>query len=194
MAKKDNQYKLTNQQMKFCESYVLGKCSNAYQAALNANYAETTAKAKSSEWLEIVGIKNYIADLQKEDAERNKIDKDEIIQLLKTWAFSDITQTLELTTQQVKELPIEVRRLVTQYKKVSRKLGDSNEELETIELKFVSKEKAVELLNRMLGFNEPDRIDHSTLGGKIKSSVVLPDNQTMADVIKEVQEAVDKSK
>ena len=51
------------------------------------------------------------------------------------------------------------------------------------------------ILKNNHNMTDKQQTDITSGGEKIKpSSVVLPDNQTMADVIKEVQDAVDKSK
>lgn len=51
--------KVSQQQDEFAYLYAL--TGNAYQSAIKAGYSETTALAKSSSWLEKVGIKQAIA-------------------------------------------------------------------------------------------------------------------------------------
>lgn len=79
---------------------------------------------------------------------------------LENWAYSDITETILLTPEQVKDLPVEIRRLVTKFKNTSRHLkdkdGDIYETIETVELWFVSKEKAMEMIHKHTGFYEKD--------------------------------------
>jgi len=57
--------KLTEKQKKFCKEYVL--CLNATKAALNAGYSEKTAYAIGNENLKKLEIKEYIAQLRKDE-------------------------------------------------------------------------------------------------------------------------------
>lgn len=150
--------KLTDKQEMFCQEYLIDL--NATQAAIRAGYSKDTANKVGPENLVKLGIEARIAELQESRLERIELTQDEVLIELKNFAFSDITETLTLTVEQIKELPPEVRRLITQYKKVSRKiLGDGNDGSiieETIELKFIDKMKAFEMLNRHIGFYEAD--------------------------------------
>jgi len=148
--------KLTDKQEMFCQEYVASAKLNATQAAINSGYSEKTAQEIGSENLSKPIIQTRIAELQKERLERIELTQDEVLQELKNFAFSDITETIQLDTDSIKALPPEVRRLITQYKKVSRKLGDSEWQEEMVELKFIDKMKAFEMLNRHIGFYEKD--------------------------------------
>lgn len=68
---------------------------------------------------------------------------------------SDITETINLTPDQVKELPLPVRKLITKYRHHKRFLKNGDL-LESIELEFVSKERAVEMLSKHTGFFAKD--------------------------------------
>ena len=85
-----------------------------------------------------------------------KTSHESLLQELENWAYSDITETLQLTPEEVKELPIEIRRLITKYKNTSRHIRDNKgeiiETIQTIELSFVSKEKAMEMIHKHTGF------------------------------------------
>ena len=83
-----------------------------------------------------------------------------ILQELINWVSSDITETIELTPDELKGLPIEIKRLITKYKSTSRDIynnkGDVLETIKTITLQFVSKEKAIDMINKHIGFYEVD--------------------------------------
>ena len=55
--------KLTPKQQRFCEEYVSDH--NAYQAAIRAGYAKTTAKVKAPGWLEKVNFREEIDRLER---------------------------------------------------------------------------------------------------------------------------------
>lgn len=149
--------KLTDKQEMFCQEYIARADLNATQAAINAGYSKNTAQIIGSENLSKPLIKARIAELQESRLKRIGLTQDEVLLELKNFAYSDITETINLTTDQIKELPEEVRRLITSYKKVSRRYGKDDEfEEESVELRFIDKMKAFEMLNRHIGFYEKD--------------------------------------
>ncbi len=83
-----------------------------------------------------------------------------LLEELENWAYSDITETLKLSPEEIKELSLEIRRLITKYKHISRHIKDKKgkvvETIETVELWFVSKEKAMEMIHKHVGFYEKD--------------------------------------
>ena len=146
---------LNDRQTQFCKEYLIDL--NATQAAIRSGYSENTASEMGCENLTKPQIQNYISLLMEERNKRVQISQDEVLAELKNFAFSDITETIELTSDKVKELPVEIRRLITSYKKVkTRKGGQGEWEEESVELKFVDKMKAFEMLNKHIGFYEKD--------------------------------------
>lgn len=151
--------KLTDKQERFCIEYIVDL--NATQAAIRAGYSEKTAQQISSSLLLKVVIQDRLYVLQQKTIDNLGITHDDLLFHLRTWAYSDITETIELSAQEIKELPIEVRRLITKYKKTTRNLGKDGVE-ETIELHFVSKEKALEMIAKHIGFFEVDNAQRKT--------------------------------
>ena len=99
-------------------------------------------------------IQNYIKQ-KKDKAQRVlKTKHDAILDELVRWAYSDITETILLTPKQVKKLPIEVRRLITKFKTTTKTfmVRDTPTKEVVIELHFVSKEKAMEMIQKHTGF------------------------------------------
>lgn len=153
--------KLTDKQEQFCKEYLIDL--NATQAAIRAGYSIKTAKDIACENLAKPNIQDFISVLKEKRNKRVEITQDEILNELKNFAFSDITDTIELTSEQVKELPIEIRRLIISYKKVKKRYGEKGEwEEEAVELKFIDKMKAFEMLNKHVGFYEKDNKQSKT--------------------------------
>ncbi len=140
-------------QAKFCEEYIVDL--NAKQAAIRADYSPKTAEQQASRLLSNVKIQNYIKQLKRQRANELKITQLDVLKELYNWAFSDITKTIGLSSDEIKSLPDDVKRLITKYKKTSRIMGDAMIE-EVVELQFVSKEKAMEMIARHIGFYEKD--------------------------------------
>ncbi len=106
---------------------------------------------------DIPRVQEYIIQKRETALESLKTSHKALLKELENWAYSDITDTLELDITQVKELPSEVRRLITSYKKSETRFGKDNENIKTtVELKFVSKEKAMEMIHKHTGFYETD--------------------------------------
>ena len=150
--------KLTDKQERFCLEYVID--FNATQAAIKAGHSENTANEQGSQNLAKLSIQERIKQLQAKAIEKLDTDHTDVLNQLKNWAYSDITQTIELSAQEVKELPLEIRQLITKFKRTV-KSGDWGEE-EVIELHFVSKEKAIEMIAKHIGFFEKDNSQKKT--------------------------------
>lgn len=144
---------LNEKQKRFCEEYIVDL--NASKAAIRAGYSEKSANAIACQNLTKLNFQSYISELQEKRAERVGITQDEVLAELKNFAFADITQTLLLTTEQMMNLPVEVRRMITKYKHTTRSFKDQNGETvkeDVLELWFVDKIKSFEMINRHIGF------------------------------------------
>ncbi|CAL2077636.1 conserved protein of unknown function [Tenacibaculum sp. 190524A02b] len=100
-------------------------------------------------------VELYIKAKNKKAQKELDVTHQEVLKELHNWAYSDITQTISLTPSGVEALPEEIRRLITKYKKTTKKIGEDITE-EVIELHFVSKEKAMEMIAKHIGFYEKD--------------------------------------
>lgn len=150
---------LTDKQQRFIDEYLID--CNATQAAIRAGYSEKTAKEQGCQNLAKLNVE--ISEAKKVLADKTGITAEEILKELKNFAYSDITETILLSTEEIKELPPEIRRLITGYKKVSSRVDKNSDwEEERVELKFVDKMKAIEMINRHIGFYEKDNLQSST--------------------------------
>lgn len=144
----------------FCMEYL--KDLNGTQAAIRAGYSEKTAGVIANENLTKPYLQKRIQELKKERMERIEITADYLVQTLKKWLESDITETLLLDAEGLKQLPREIRQLITKVKVTTTKIGGSDLDgesgviKEVIELSFVSKERAADMLAKHIGFYERD--------------------------------------
>lgn len=143
---------MKDKHIKFCNEYVLDL--NATNAAIRAGYNKDRARITASELMNRDDVQDMIQKLKSKAVEKLDITHTDLLIELKNWAYSDITETISLTPSEVKELPIEIRRLVTKYKHT--KTNIEGVETEVIELHFVSKEKAIEMIAKHIGFYEID--------------------------------------
>jgi len=112
-----------------------------------------TATANFEKILRITEVNQYKKKKQDDATEMLGTSHIEILNELKNWLYADITETIGLSPLEIKELPIELRRLVSSYEHIKRSLGEEMME-ETIKLKFISKEKALEIITKHIGFFE----------------------------------------
>jgi phage terminase small subunit len=154
---------LTPKQEKFCIEYMVDL--NMTQAAIRAGYSKRTANEQGSRLLANVKIQTRVKELQQDTREKIELSIETVLNELKNFAFSDITETLLLTVEQVKELPEDVRRLITKYKHTTKTYINENgpdTKEDVVELWFVDKLKAFDMLNRHLGFYEEDNFQKKT--------------------------------
>ena len=133
--------------------------TKAYQSVY-PKVSSDVAAVKFSELVRIGKNESYVNQKHKEAQDALRVTHEGILEELRNWAYSDITETILLSTEQVKALPPEIRRLITKYKKTMRHITDKDgnilETIEVIELWFVSKEKAMEMIHKHVGFYEKD--------------------------------------
>lgn len=158
--------RLTDKQECFCKEVVLngGDQSAAYREAYNASKMKPESiHVKASELMAVGKVSVRVKELRAKVAEAADQEFDTSVEGLlneyRNWISSDITEFMTLDEAGVKELPIELRRLVTSFKRTEKqvKQKDGSYRTEnTFELKFVSKEKAAEMLNKHRGFYEKE--------------------------------------
>lgn len=142
--------------------------AEAYRAFYPNVKKDSTAVVNFSRIKDYQEIKDYIKFKHEEASKVIEVTHEGILQELKNWIESDITETIGLSSEEIKDLPVELRRLIKDYKhniyKKFDKEGDLISETEVVELSFVSKERALEMINKHIGFYEADN--------KQKASVV----------------------
>jgi phage terminase small subunit len=121
---------------------------------------DSTAKSNFSRIKKIPEVQAYIKLKQEEAAKIIEVTQEGILKELKYWIESDITETIGLTPEQLKKLPVQLRRLINKYKHNTKSFYSDKGVLlsveENIMLSFVSKERAYEMINKHIGFYEAD--------------------------------------
>lgn len=152
--------KLTAKQEAFCREYIIDW--NGAQAAIRSGYSVNTARQIAAENLTKPYIQTYIKDIQKDIAKiagvsalRNQLELSKIAysnvgNLRKSWKeltnFEDLTEIQKAT---IAEITVTTKRF-----------GDDEEcaiTLENVKFKLHDKLKAIEMLNRMNGWNAPEK-------------------------------------
>jgi len=158
---KEKPKKLSTKQKQFCLEYL--NDFNGTQAAIRTGYSERTARTQAAKMLTKGNIQNFISLLKGKRNNKLQISQEEMLTELVKYAESDITDTLGLDVQGLKDLPIEIRRMIGSYKLTRQKIGDIV--IETIELKFIDKVKIIDMINKHIGLYDADN--------KQKSDVIV---------------------
>jgi phage terminase small subunit len=114
------------------------------------NSSDETAKTKFIELVRIGTVTEY--KQEKHDAAKITLGTthDELLNELRNWAYSDASQFMLLTPQEVKDLPPELTRLITEFEHT--KVTFEGKTTEKLKLKFVSKEKAIDIITKHVAF------------------------------------------
>jgi phage terminase small subunit len=157
--------------------------TKAYQKVYPKTKDES-AQQRFSRLSRIVKVETYIKYKRDEAKKALRTTHAVLLEELENWAYSDITETLLLSPEQVKLLPPEIRRLITKFETTTRTFPRGKEIVSetTVKLFFVSKEKAMEMIHKHTGFYEKDNDQ--------KSNLVIESREERNEFIKKIQEKI----
>ena len=147
---------LTAKQKRFCEEYLVDL--NGSAAAIRSGYSKDTSAVIACENLIKPKIAEYIAHLKKKRSEKVEVTSNEVLRRLRDFAMGDITRTMTLTIDEFEDLPDEVRLCISKFKTFTRSYEVDEETIKetTVELWFVDKLKAWDMISKHIGFYEKD--------------------------------------
>ena len=167
---------LTKSQIEFCREYIYDwNASRAYKVAYPGIKNDAVARANSSKLLTKSNIKEYIEFIQKDLEKLAGISRLMIANEFRKIGFSSIAnlhntwierKDFEKLTQDQREAIQEIETKVVKQKNFNESTPGNNvfDDVEYVKIRLFDKNKALENLNKMLGYNEPDKIQ---LGGEI---------------------------
>lgn len=162
---------LTRKQQRFCEEYVID--FNGTRAAIAAGYSPKAAKEIASENLTKPNIKSYIDEIQKDLRKLTGVTAARNILELKKIAYSSITSFKKdwMTEKEFDSLSEEQLACISDIQYQTRTTKEGTETI--VRFKLHDKQKAIEILNKMLGFNESDKLDITTNGKDINERISI---------------------
>lgn len=176
---------LTEKQRIFCEAYC--RLWDATKAAKEAGYSEKTAYSIASENLRKPECADYIKFIKDNAFEFAGVSILRNVQELAKVAYgsgADLRKAWE-TMEDWENLPDDVKATIAEVTVTTRTVNtlDENQELttaelETVKVKQYDKLKALEMLNRMGGYNAPDKVDLSNPDGTMKQTIIFSDGTT----------------
>ena len=135
------------------------------------------AKSMFNQILKDKNNQDYIRKKRSKLSDQSSIKNENILRELINWAFVDISDFISLSKEEIKELPSDIKRCIQSFKVTKRTYTDRDGEentIEVIDIKLIDKTKAMEMINKHVGFYEKDNKQRS---GKLNLSKV--DNRTL---------------
>lgn len=155
--------KLTAKERIFCHQYIIDW--NGARSAREAGYSEETAKEIASQNLTKLHIQQYIAFIKNNIEEECGISKMKVIKELSKIAFSSIahlhntwierTEFEQLTDDQ--KASIESIDTKIQKRNIGSREDPDVVDVEYVKIKLYSKLQASDLINKMMGYNMPEK-------------------------------------
>ena len=184
---------LTAKQAKFCYEYCID--FNATQAAIRAGYSESTARSIASNLLTKVNIQDKIKQLQDNLAETAGISKLKIINEHIKMAFSSIAhlhntwierKEFESLTEEQKACIAEIdtktqRRIEWEWDDEAGAKKPVPYEVEYIKIKLYDKQKALDSISKMLGYDVAGKLDITSGGASITGIKLMKGNGESSD-------------
>jgi phage terminase small subunit len=154
---------LTESQKVFCREYIFDwNATRAYQKA----YPESTYEAaisSGSRLLTKAKIQKYCTDIQQDLEKLAGISRLQVITEHKKIAYSSIAHLHNtwITRKEFDELTDDQKAAIESIETSTRKIGDTPFEVETIKIKLYSKQKSLDSINKMLGYDAAQKVQIS---------------------------------
>jgi phage terminase small subunit len=151
---------LTPKEEKFCSEYVL--LLNATQAAINAQYSKRSARQLAARLLSKDYIQNRVEYLRKNLAETAEISALRVLKEHEKIAFADAGQLRNewMSLKDFGELTPEQKAIIQEITTKQTKYGTE------IKVRLFDKQRALEAISNMLGFNAPEKREVTGKDGK----------------------------
>lgn len=170
---------LTEKQKIFCREYVFDW--NATRAARVAGYSEKTATVIGYENLTKPYIAAYIEHIQMDLAKLAQVSALRNIEELKKLAYTNLSDFKDnwMTEKDFNELTDNQKACLSEIQHTTKTNEYGVEKI--VKFKLHDKMKAIDMINKMLGYESPTRVDHTSKGGKIDGVTVITRNYQKAD-------------
>jgi phage terminase small subunit len=173
MKEKEKAVELTGKQRRFCEEYIFD--FNGTRAAKAAGYSDNTAAEIACENLTKPQIQAYIKDLQSDLEKTSGISRMKVLREHEKLAFSSIAhlhdtwitrKTFDTLTDEQKSCIAEISTQTRFEKDYSTNPDGTVMQVDYVKIKLYDKQKALDSISKMLGFDAPDKIEHDIKGLK----------------------------
>ena len=151
---------LNHKQEKFVKEYIYDwNATRAYKVAYPDYGTDENARASSSRLLTNVNIQDYITEIQKDLEKLAGISRQRVLEEHMKIAFSSIAHLHNtwIDRKEFEELTEQQKACIAEIdvKQVNSKEKGYN--VEQVKIKLYDKQKALESISRMLGYNEAEK-------------------------------------
>jgi phage terminase small subunit len=181
---------LTEKQKIFCREYILDW--NAARAAIVAGYSEASARQTGYEILTKPYIQAYIKEIQADLEKVAGISRLKVLREHERLAFSSIAHLhlTWLTRREFDDLTPDEKACISEISTQIRKVqleGGITQEVEFVKIKLYDKQKALDSITKMMGYDSATKIDHTSLGEKLSNTILVSREEAKA-----ISEALEK--
>ncbi len=173
---KDKTTKLTDKQMIFCREYIFDwNATRSYKEAYPDCKTDDSARAASSLLLTNINITDYLKEIQKDLEKQAGISRQMVLNEHMKLAFSSIAHLHNtwIERKEFDELTDVQKSCISEIStqiKTTRDVNGNLSENEYIKVKLYDKQKSLDSISKMLGYNEAEKHQHS---GEIKGSPIV---------------------
>lgn len=162
---------LTQKEKKFCSEYIYDwNIVRAYLAAYPNTSNYNVAGVSGYRMLKKPKIQAHIKAIQENIEEEAGISRLKVLNEWMNIAFSSIAHMHNtwVERKEFEQLSDKQKACIQEIDVKKVKSSEKGYEVEQVKVKLYSKEKALENIAKMLGYNEPDKMDITSLGEQIK--------------------------
>lgn len=170
MPKEEKNKELTESQKVFCHEWIFDfNGSRAYRVAY-PEVTEESAKASAARLLTNVNVKEYCKHLQDNLAETSGISRLRVIREHEKIAFSSIAHLHNswIERKEFEELTEEQRACIESIETSVKRVQGTLIDVEYVKIKLYSKQKSLEAINKMLGYDSAEKLDVTSGGKELK--------------------------
>ena len=166
--KTEQEKELNERQKKFCDEYIYDwNASRAYSVAYPDEKTNESIRANASRLLTNDNIQAYIKEIQADIQKQAGISRLMVINEHKKLAFSSIAHLHNkwIELKDFDSLSDEQKDCIAEIdtKVLKKNLGTNQEpeivDVEYVKIKLYDKQKSLDSISKMLGFNEPDKVE-----------------------------------
>lgn len=169
----------------FCSEYIIDfNGTRAYYVAYPKTGNDNSAAVSASKLLRKPKIQAYI-DLIKDDiAKQAGVTKLGLIKELVLMAYSNLPLIIEKYKKGgIDALTEDEQKVIVEYSENKKTIGEKEKTIidSSFKLKAADKRGAIQDIMKAMGWNEAEKVDHTTKGEKISSPPIIVQDQQTAD-------------
>lgn len=145
---------------------------------------EGTAAVTFNTLMKRPNVKAYVQEKRNRLKAQTDIRTENVLKELINMAFSDATQYIDMSVEELKALPADARRLIQSFKVKKAYDKHGNHESTTVEIKLIDKLKAMEMINKNIGFYSEDNKQK-----QVNINLSKFDNRTLNVMLSAIEDA-----